>query len=140
LSRQLADERGNVRLGGQLDQELLNLTLGFVSGSGENHLAVFLRKVRSELSNSRQVKTSIPQHFQKHRVPPRCASGGDSLVRLMLREVEHFQAINEHRRASPTRIKATMIDFRDMRHQIGFHPSRLREKKRETSKQLVIGK
>ncbi len=67
---QLSHHGRHVGPGRELGQKLLNLTFAPVRGSGEEGPVVLLRQVRSELSNARQMKATVAQHFQKERIPP----------------------------------------------------------------------
>jgi hypothetical protein len=84
---------------------------------------VFIRQVRSELSDARQMKATVAKHFQKDRIPPRGSRRGDSLVRFVLREVQHVGCVREHRRASLPGIQPPLVNLADLSDEIGLDPS-----------------
>ena len=96
---QLSNQRRRVGSGRELGEKLLDSTFAPVRGSAEEGLVVLLRQVRGELSNARQMKPTVTQHFQEERMPPRCSRRGDALVGFVLREVQHVGGVGEHRRA-----------------------------------------
>jgi hypothetical protein len=107
---------------------------------GQNLVAVLFREVGREKRDAAQVETTIAEHREEHRVLPCCASDGDTEVRLGFRGVQDLDAIREHRRASLSGIKPAVIDFSDVRDEVGLDPARLPQDLGEMAERFIVRK
>jgi hypothetical protein len=88
-------------------------------------------------SDSAQVKTAIGEHLEKHRILARRTCYFDPKIGLVLREIQNFRTILEHRR-NARRVESPPVRFSDVGHELGFNAAGFLQECGQTSKQLVI--
>ena len=93
-------------------------------GPSEDSLDILSSEVRRKDGDAAQVKTTIPEHDQEYRKPPRRASDGDAEIGLRFREVQDPGAVGEHRRASLAGIEPPIVHFTDVCDQVGLDSQR----------------
>jgi hypothetical protein len=94
--------------------------------------------VRRKEGDAAQVKTSIGQHRKEHRVFPRRSGHRDAEISLGLGEVQNFDGVFEHGRASLASKEPAMVHFTDMCDELGVDPPRLLHDLRQIVEELVV--
>ena len=122
-----------------LRNELLDLPLRPMHGSRQQRIAILGGQVRSEQSNSRQVKTAVGQEAQEHRMLARGSSHRDAQVGLGLGQVQDVRAVREHRRRGFASKEPASVHFRDVLDDLGLDAARLSKQLRQAMQKLVVG-
>ena len=105
----------------------------------QDHLGVLLCEVRRKQGDAAQVKTSIGQHRKEHGVFPRRSSHRDAEISLGLGEVQNFDGVFEHGRASLASKEPAVVYLADMGDKVRLDPPRVPQELREPAKKLIIG-
>jgi hypothetical protein len=77
--------------------------------------------------NTTKVVSTVAEHRPNRRESARCSPDGDAETCFGLGHMKYFHAIDEHARAGLLAVEPPMIHLRDMRDEIDFDSSRLRE-------------
>ena len=77
--------------------EYLHLPLGPVLGGREQLLVVLRREVAREDADGGEVQPAVVEPLEQDGKPSRGSSYLDAQVRLVLGQMEHFQAVAEER-------------------------------------------
>jgi hypothetical protein len=91
-----------------------------VSRRSQKRSHILRSELRREQTHRCQMKIAITQGSQELGMPPRRAHRRNPLVGDRLREAQYLHAVGEHRRATLAKIEPPLIDFREVRDQIGF--------------------
>jgi hypothetical protein len=82
-----------------------------------------------------------PTHgLQDRGMPPRRASGRDSLVGNRFREMKHPDTVRKHRRAPLAQIQAPGVHLAEMLEQLGLEYVAAPDQGVQTRQELIVGK
>jgi hypothetical protein len=107
-------------------------------GARQQSRRVLASEVRDELADAGQMESTILQHLQDQRVLPGGSACADPQVGLGLGEMEDLRAVREHRRRGFARVEPALLDFSDVRDQVGLDPARVTEQRGQATKDIVV--
>jgi hypothetical protein len=82
-----------------------------VHGPLQHPVAVAGGEVWRQLGDGREMEAAVTQHGQQHGVLPGRPGHGDAQVGLVLREMKHLGAVDEHRRRGLSGVEPPGVDF-----------------------------
>jgi hypothetical protein len=132
--------RNHIRLRLPIGQHSANLICGPVPRRSQKRSHIFRSQLRREQTHRRQMKIAVTQGRQELGIPPRRARRRDPLVGNRLREAQYSHTVGEHRRAALAKIEPPLIDFREMRDQIGLEFATAVNQIQQPREQLIARK
>ncbi|HKP56718.1 MAG TPA: hypothetical protein VJV78_08360 [Polyangiales bacterium] len=115
--RQLTHDSRHVRLGRELRNQNLHLTLALRPSALQDLDVIRLRQLRRQQPDSGQMQLVPLQHLQNQRKLPSHLGNAQAHVRLILGHMQRFDGVLEHRRERLLPIQPARLDLPEMQHQ-----------------------
>lgn len=135
---ELPHERGHVRPGMELGDQLVDLALRPVYRAAQDRVTVLAGEVRGQPGHTAQVEAAVGQHLEQDRVLAAGARRRDPQVSLGAREMQDPGAVREHRRRGEARVESSPVDLADVGDQIDLGAAGIAQELAQSAQQLVI--
>jgi hypothetical protein len=108
--------------------------------SGQPLCDAFPIQVGSDQARRREMQLATPQRDQEIGEPSSSPRDRDSFVRDAFCEVQHVNAVVEHRGAGLLEIEPTRVDLAEVRDELGLEALIALDQVVQLSQELIVGK
>jgi hypothetical protein len=129
---------GQVRLGEALREQALDLGSGLVRGSRQQLADVLRRQVRGQGHHAAQMQPALGHGVEDRGIPPGRAGGVDAPERGLLGQVQHVDAVEEHRRIAGGHVELAGIDLGDAGEEVGGGGAFARGHVSQSAQQVLV--